>query len=62
MTEVKIDVADIVDAFRIIEASIDKGAFTAKELMQVMPVYQKLNAFLVDYQKQQEAKTENKQE
>lgn len=62
MQEMRLDVSDIIDAFRVIEAAINKGAFTAKELTQVMPVYTKLEIFLENYQRNQNEETNHQQD
>jgi len=61
MTELTFDVVDIVDSFKIIEAAINKGSFSAQELLQIMPVYEKMQNFLLAYQEQQRKEQESKQ-
>ncbi|AUS02977.1 hypothetical protein NVP2275O_396 [Vibrio phage 2.275.O._10N.286.54.E11] len=50
MEQFKIDVVDIVNATRIIEAAIDRGTFKANEMSGVAGVYDKFASFV----KQQE--------
>jgi hypothetical protein len=53
MSELKFDVQLLADAFQIVETSINRGTFTAPELLQIMPVYQLLRDFLHSYQTNQ---------
>jgi len=44
--EVALSMNTIVNSFAIIENAINKGAFNAQELLQVLPVYQQLQFYL----------------
>lgn len=50
-SQISIQIADIIDALKVIEVAIERGTFKAPELVSVMPVYQKLQHFAAEVQK-----------
>lgn len=56
--QISIQIADIVNALRIIEVAIERSTFKAPELVEVMPIYQKLLAFAQEVQKSEQEKGE----
>lgn len=60
-TDIQLNLTTIVNAYRVIEAAINKGAFNAQELVQILPIYQELNAYLLAQETRSKNETSRKE-
>lgn len=44
-TEMKLELVDIVNGTKILEAAIDRKAFSAQELIEIIPIFSRFKEF-----------------
>lgn len=55
---VNIEIVDVVNAARIVEIAIERSAFKPNELIEIIPIYSRLQAFAKSVMEQQAATKE----